>query len=1121
MFPALVNEDVTRKCRSIQVKPMTTSPTLTRLKIVRRVFILLVLVNASALGQSNLVYAWRNLTGQPGGDGNADGMGALARFFNPSGVAVDNAGNFYVADTGNNIIRKVTTNGVVTTLAGSAGQSGSTDGTNSTALFNYPSSVAVDYAGNLYVADAGNNTIRKVTTNGVVTTLAGNPGQPGSADGTNNTALFNYPSGVAVDSAGNVYVADSGNNTIRKVTRDGVVTTLAGSAEQSGSVDGAGGEARFFFPSGVAVDNASNVYVADLDNNSIRKVTSMGLVTTLAGLAQFDHFGTPVGGSADGSGTNALFNYPSDVAVDSAGNVYVADSGNNTIRKVTGDGVVTTPAGSAGQPGSADGTNNMARFNSPSGVAVDSEGNLYVADTGNSTIRKVMGNGVVTTVAGSAGQSGSTDVAGSAARFYLPIGMGTDSAGNVYVADSGNNTIRKVTGDGVVTTPAGSAGQSGSADGTNNMARFNSPSGVAVDSAGNVYVADTGNSTIRKVTGNGVVTTVAGSAGQSGSTDGTNSTALFKNPSGVAVDCEGNWYVWDSGNNPIRKITSGGVVTTLAGSAGQGGSADGTNNAALFKNPSGVAVDSVGNLYVADAGNKTVRLVTSNGIVTTLAGMAGLSGSVDGTNGTARFSYPYGVTVDSAGNVYVTDAYNFNIREVTGNGVVTTLAGSAGQFGSVDGTGSAARFFVPTGVAADGAGNLYVADSGNSTIRKVTGSGVVTTLAGSAGQPGSADNPVSAARYYSPNGVALDSAGDVYVADTYNSTIRKVTSDGGVTTLAGSAGQSGSADGTNNTAQFNFPYGVAVDNAGNVYVADSGNNTIRKVTRDGVVTTLAGNAGQPGSTDGANGVALFNYPSGVAVDIAGNVYVADTGNNTIRKVTSGGVVTTLAGNPGQSGSADGAGNAASFYLPNGVAVDNAGNVYVADTGNNTIRKVTCDGVVTTPAGFAGKSGSADGAGNAALFSLPRGVAVDKADNVYVADTGNNTIRRMTSGGRVTTIGGDPGFIGGANGIGSLANFAGPDGIAVDGSGRVLVADAGNNRISTGTPLPAMSIECSSTSIIVSWRAPFTGFVLQQNSDIGNASGWSNTSYSISDDGTNKSVTVAVPMGNLFFRLMAN
>ena len=322
----------------------------------------------------------------------------------------------------------------------------------------------------------------------------------------------------------------------------------------------------------------------------------------------------------------------------------------------------------------------------------------------------------------------------------------------------------------------------------------------------------------------------------------------------------------------------------------------------------------------------------------TLAGLAGNYGSADGTGSAARFEYPWGVAVDSAGNVYVADSQNFTIRKVTPAGVVTTLAGLAGSFGSADGTGSAARFYYPTGVAVDSAGNVYVADFANDTIRKVTPAGVVTTLAGLAGSTGSTDGTGSAARFLGPRSVAVDSAGNVYVADEGNSTIRKVTPAGVVTTLAGLAGSPGSADGTGSAARFNQPPGVAVDSAGNVYVADVYNSTIRKVTPAGVVTTLAGLVGSPGSADGTGSTARFKDPNGVAADSAGNVYVADEANETIRKVTPAGVVTTLGGLVGSSGSADGTGSAARFNLPYGVAVDSAGNLYVADYNNYTIRK---------------------------------------------------------------------------------------------------------------------------------------------------------------------------------------
>jgi tetratricopeptide (TPR) repeat protein/sugar lactone lactonase YvrE len=327
------------------------------------------------------------------------------------------------------------------------------------------------------------------------------------------------------------------------------------------------------------------------------------------------------------------------------------------------------------------------------------------------------------------------------------------------------------------------------------------------------------------------------------------SSARFWAPSGVAVDVKRNVYVADTTNNTIRKITPDGVVTTLAGSPGQRGSRDGTGSAAQFFDPSGVALDGSGNLYVADSGNNTIRKITPNGTVTTLAGTAGQRGSTDGTGGAASFNVPGDLAVDGNGNLYVTDKNNFIIRKITSAGAVTTLAGSSGTTGSNDGMGSAARFLSPSGVAVDGSGNLYVADSGNSIIRKITPDGAVTTLAGSAHKYGSSDGVGSQAQFFMPSGVAVDGNGNVYVADTTNKTIRKITPDGVVTTVAGSARHRGSSDGTGSQAQFFAPCGVAVDGSGNLYVADKNNNTIRKITQGGVVTTLAGFAGSSGSSD--------------------------------------------------------------------------------------------------------------------------------------------------------------------------------------------------------------------------------------------------------------------------------
>ena len=508
------------------------------------------------------------------------------------------------------------------------------------------------------------------------------------------------------------------------------------------------------------------------------------------------------------------------------------------------------------------------------------------------------------------------------------------------------------------TTLAGNTGY-GSADGTNGTAQFAFPSSVAVDSAGNVYVADTVNCTIRKMTlvgTNWVVTTLAGLSGCTGTNDGTGSAVRFYYPNGVGVDSAGNVYVADTANHTIREVTPVGtnwVVTTLAGLAGSSGTNDGTNSAAGFNEPAAVAVDSAGNVYVADTANHTIRKVTpvgTNWVVTTLAGLAGSAGSANGTGNAARFHFPFGLTVATNGTVYVADSANSTIRKVTPSGQVTTLAGLAGNPGSSNGTGSAARFSVPYGVTVDTNGNVYVADSGNNTIRKVTSAGVVTTLAGLAGAQGTSgtnDGTGSAARFNFPASVAVDSAGNLYVADTGNNTIRNVTPAGAnwvVTTLAGLADNAGSTDGTGSAARFYWPAGVAVDTNGNVYVADSANNTIRKVTPVGanwVVTTLAGVAGSPGSADGTNSAARFNWPTCLAVDVAGNVYVSDEVNDTMRKVTRVGtnwVVTTIAGLAGYIAEIDGTGSAARFNGQAGVAVDSAANLYVADWGNFTIRR---------------------------------------------------------------------------------------------------------------------------------------------------------------------------------------
>jgi len=728
----------------------------------------------------------------------------------------------------------------------------------------------------------------------------------------------------------------------------------------------------------------------------------------------------------------------------------------------------TTFAGPLSPPG-MDGPGAAAQFDDPSGVAVDSAGNVYVADTENHSIRKITPGGEVATLAGLARESGSADGPGSAARFWNPSGVAVDSAGNVYVADTENETIRKITPGGAVTTLAGSAGKVGHANGPGSAARFDTPRGVAVDSAGHVYVADTDNRSIRKITPGGEVTTLAGSAGEWGNADGIGNAARFWSPYGVAVDGAGHVYVADTGNSAIRKITPGGAVTTLAGPA-VWGSGHGSGSSAEVFRPYGVAVDGVGHVYVAGSRNQTIRKITPGGAVTTLAGAAWISGSTDGIGSAARFLNPSGVAVDSAGHLYVADTGNQNIRKITPGGAVTTLAGVARNSGSDDGPGSAARFHDPYGVALDSVGNVYVADTGNSTIRKITPGGVVTTLAGTAMRSGFDERPGSAALFWNPSGVAVDSAGHLYVADTGNHNIRTITPGGAVTTVAGAwywspsqnIGNFGSKDDTGIEAQFNSPSGVAVDSAGNVYVADSHNHNIRKITPGRVVRTLAGLAERSGSADGPGIKARFVYPRGVAVDGAGNLYVADTGNHTIRKITPGGEVTTLAGAARESGSADGIGSAARFHYPSGVAVDSEGNVYVANYGDHAIRKITPWGAVTTLVKWVGNLGAAQG-------GFPTGVAVDSSGNVYVAEQWNHSILV----GRRTTV--------------------------VD-------------------PAPSLAARREGGQILLSWPQTAFGYGLESSGELGAGAVWSPITTGIGTEGASFTHTHAPTQGIRFFRL---
>jgi sugar lactone lactonase YvrE len=667
----------------------------------------------------------------------------------------------------------------------------------------------------------------------------------------------------------------------------------------------------------------------------------------------------------------------------------------NLFQGFSGDGFARTPIVStiAGNDnaGMIDGIGTEAEFNVPRNLVVDPAGNIFVTDQFNRRIRKITPVGVVTTLVGAI-DGPETVISGSlsTARLCDPVGIAMDAAGTMYVTEIGSHGVRRIA-DGFVSSIAGNGSihapfPTGLVDATGSNARFNTPWGAAVDAAGNVYVADLQNNRIREIfAGTTSVTTYAGSGTGGGFADGPANTARFSGVTGVAADAAGNVYVADAFNNRIRKISSNRMVTTLAGN-GTAGFADGQGANAQFNDPEGLTVDAAGNVYVADGGNRRIRKISSGGIVTTLAGN-GTQGHVDGSAPGAEFIYPQGIALDGTGNLYVVD--NHRIRKITITPTIGTssLAGN-GIAGNTNATGTFAQFNLPAGIAVDVAGNVYVADQGNDQIRKITSSGVVTLLAGS--RAGFGDGTSTIARFNTPTGIAVDQSGNVYVADQINHRIRKITSSGVVSTLAGN-GTRGFADGQGSAAQFNYPVGVATDASGNVYVADANNNRIRKITPDGTVSTLAG-SGLTGFADGTATVAKFSSPFALTVDASGNIYVADKRNNRIRKIIADGTVSTLAGSI--AGFADGIGTAALFSGPLGIASDASGNIYVADAGNNRIRKITPTGVVSTLQGT-GTAGYVDGSPAIAAFNAPFGIAIDINGTLYIGDQNNHAIRMIT------------------------------------------------------------------------------------------------------------------------------
>ncbi|MFN8012116.1 MAG: hypothetical protein U0P81_12020 [Holophagaceae bacterium] len=582
-------------------------------------------------------------------------------------------------------------------------------------------------------------------------------------------------------------------------------------------------------------------------------------------------------------------------------------------------------------------------------------------------------------LAGSDGGPGNLDGTGTKARFSSPVAGAVDPAGNLIVADSYSHAIRKVAPDGTVTLLAGDPnGISGTVvDGVGTAARLRYPVGIFRDATGAYLIAESGSSKIRKMLPDGTVSTVA---------------SLPAPPAGVTADEAGAIYA--ACNTVVVKVVNG-VATVVAGTVGQSGSADGLGAAARFSGATGIAVDASGNLYVSDANNHTIRKIDAGGNVTTLAGLAGAPGSVDGAGGVARFRYPQYLNWDGTGALLLGDMNSQAIRRITPGGDVTTVAGKLGSGGvAEDGPVATATLRSPTqAVYAPDGRMLILSDDGYAVRLLDAGKTTLTTFAGKKSKYGSVDGTGASALLGSPAGMVSDGSGNVYVTSSGDGRVRRITPGGLVTTLPGT---------------LNGPNGIALDPAGNLVIAETGNHRVIRMTPAGVVTPVAGVAGSPGYGDGAAASAKFNSPLGVAVDTDGTIYVSDRNNHLIRKIDPGLNVSTLAGGAGIQGYANGAGSAARFSSPEGLVLRADHSLLVADYANHAIRVVAPDGTTSSLVGGGVGNGYVDGPAASARLNHPEDVKVGPTGKVYIADYDNHCIRVVEADGTVSTHAGSPG-----------------------------------------------------------------------------------------------------------------
>jgi uncharacterized protein (TIGR03437 family) len=660
----------------------------------------------------------------------------------------------------------------ISTIAGSSRLRDGSAAT--TAPLRYPYGIAQDAAGNIYFADATDNRVRKVNAAGIISTVAGTGVAGFSGDGGPATqATFDQPQAVRLDAkAANLFIADYNNNRVRVVAlATGIITTVAGNGDLPWNGDTGPATQIALDPDDIAVDSAGNIYIADYTNNRIRKVLAAdGTIHTIGGN------GNPGYSGDNGAALLATLNGPTGISVDANNNVYFIDYLNNRVRKINqSSGIISPFAGSGGfgygEP-NYDGNNGPATaalLAIPFSTAVEPNGNVLILCL-LELWRVSATSGTITFIAGSdtlgfAGDGGAV----LNAKFSVPIYVTAAPNDDILLADVGNYRVRRISG-GIVNTVAGTSILDGIPATT---AFLNQPDGLALDGKGGVTIADTGDSRIRSVPSSQTIANLAGN-GVRGSSTG----ELFF-PRAGTYDASGNLLFADQENNRVMRLPVGSAIQVVAGSGTEGFSGDGAQaNQAKLNDPTGVAVDAAGNVYIADQGNARIRMVDASGNISTFAGNG--NPTFLGDSGAAKSAQldPYDLAIDSAGNLYVADFFNHRIRKINlATKIITTVAGIGTPGLSGDGglaTGAQLKF--PTGVAVDASGNLYIADAGNSVVRRVSASsGIITTIAGNGKFGFNAETGTAIGVSIDPERVAVDSSGGVYIADQFNDRIRKLT----------------------------------------------------------------------------------------------------------------------------------------------------------------------------------------------------------------------------------------------------------------------------------------------------------------------------------------------------------